>query len=111
MDKVTESTLHEMTDVIVREVHPSLVVLFGSRAQGTARPESDVDLLIVERDPFGGARSRRAEISRIRRAVSSFGFAKDILVYSSEEVDKWRKSLNHIIATALRQGKVLYAAE
>ena len=111
MNKLTESTLREMTQAIVQEVQPAAVVLFGSRAHGGTRADSDVDLLVVEREPFGGSRSRRLEISRIRKVLSSFGVAKDILVYSRDEVERWRDSLNHIIATAFREGRVLYAAE
>lgn len=32
---------------IVEIAHPELVILFGSWAEGTARPDSDVDLLVV----------------------------------------------------------------
>ncbi|MDD2201334.1 MAG: nucleotidyltransferase domain-containing protein [Firmicutes bacterium] len=32
----------------------------------------------------------------------------DILVYSREEVDRWRDSRNHVIGRALREGVVLY---
>ncbi len=34
--------------------------------------------------------------------------AKDILIYSRDEVERWRNTRNHIIARALREGKVLY---
>ncbi|MCX7111014.1 MAG: nucleotidyltransferase domain-containing protein [Proteobacteria bacterium] len=33
--------------------------MFGSRARGDARPDSDVDLLIIESEPFSVQRSRR----------------------------------------------------
>jgi len=39
-----------MVDVIVREVRPHRIVLFGSRARGTHRPDSDIDLLVVVPD-------------------------------------------------------------
>ena len=34
--------------------------------------------------------------------------SKDILVYSRAEVEYWRDSLNHVVARALREGRVLY---
>ena len=43
---VTEELLQEMTEKIVREVNPRKVVLFGSHARGTARPDSDLDFLV-----------------------------------------------------------------
>jgi len=34
--------------------------------------------------------------------------AADLLVYSTEDVDYWRDSLNHVLARALREGTVLF---
>ncbi len=45
--------IQRVTQSIVREFHPSKVVLFGSRTYGTARADSDVDLLVVL--PFDGS--------------------------------------------------------
>jgi predicted nucleotidyltransferase len=59
---VTKKLLQVMTEKIVREINPRNVVLFGSHARGTARPDSDLDFLIIEDDPFSGQRSRCAEI-------------------------------------------------
>ncbi|MFZ4703922.1 MAG: nucleotidyltransferase domain-containing protein [Candidatus Methylumidiphilus sp.] len=47
-----------MVDIIVREADPEQIILFGSRARGDARPDSDVDLLIIESEPFSVQRSR-----------------------------------------------------
>jgi Nucleotidyltransferase domain len=40
---VTEELLQEMTEKIDREINPRKVVLFGSHARGTARPDSDLE--------------------------------------------------------------------
>jgi predicted nucleotidyltransferase len=47
------------------------VVLFGSRARGTARPDSDVDLLIVVRDLPGSRLARQRILLRLARTVST----------------------------------------
>ena len=83
---VTEEILDEMVDTLVQEIAPEQIYLFGSRARGNARPDSDIDLLIVESEPFGTNRSRRQELARIRRALSLFRVPKDILVYSRDEI-------------------------
>ena len=83
-------------------------VKLGKTPRAVAREDSDVDLLVVEAEPFGAERTRLGEMSRIRQALSRFRVAKDILVYSKEEVEKWRDSLNHVIAHSLREGRVLY---
>ncbi len=105
---VTETLIREMATAAAQEVQPEAIILFGSHATGQARPDSDVDLLIVEAAPFGVHRDRRKEMVRLWRALSRFAVAKDILVYSLAEVEQWRDARNHVIAQALREGKVLY---
>ena len=108
MTPVTDTLLQQMVDAIVAEVDPDQVILFGSRARGEARQDSDVDLIVLESGPFGEEKSRHGEEDRIRRALSGFNVAKDVLVYSQEDVEYWRDSLNNVLARALREGRVLY---
>ena len=108
MPVVTDQLLDEMVQAIVQEIAPEQIYLFGSHARGTARPDSDVDLLIIEWQPFGPHRSRWQELARIRRALSPFRVSKDILVYSRDEVAKWQHAVNHIVSRGLREGKLLY---
>ena len=103
-----DALLARMVQVIVDEVDPERVILFGSRARGDARADSDIDLVVVEAEPFGPGRDRRAEEARLWRALAGFRVPKDILVYSRDEVAYWRNSLNNVLARALREGKVLY---
>jgi predicted nucleotidyltransferase len=109
MIDVTEDVLQQMVDAIAREVDPEQIILFGSRGRGEDSARSDVDLMIIEREAFGQRRSRRRETMRIREALWDFDVPIDILVFSSSEVERWRHSLNHVIARALREGRVLYA--
>lgn len=62
-----------MVTAIVERFRPARVVLFGSRASGTARPRSDVDLLVVLELPeeTPQATTRRAE--EIRAALGFDG--------------------------------------
>lgn len=108
MPDVTEALLDRMIRTIVDEVEPEQVILFGSRARGDARPDSDIDLLIIESEPFGDGRSSHAEEVRIGRALPATRIARDILVYSRDEIERWRGSLNHVAARALREGRVVY---
>ncbi|WP_462323154.1 nucleotidyltransferase domain-containing protein, partial [Halochromatium sp.] len=70
-----ESGLHEpellrrRVEIIVRAADPDAIILFGSRARGDARPDSDIDLLVIERKPFGPGRSRIKEAARLYRAL------------------------------------------
>ncbi|MBI3128017.1 MAG: nucleotidyltransferase domain-containing protein [Candidatus Tectomicrobia bacterium] len=104
-----EKAIAQAADAIVRQADPERIYLFGSRARGEATAESDVDLLVVEREPFGPRRSRLQEINSLYRAISPYRIAADILVFSSEEFARWRNSINHVVGRCEREGKLLYA--
>ncbi|MDE2888625.1 MAG: nucleotidyltransferase domain-containing protein [Gemmatimonadota bacterium] len=108
MKQITDKLIDRMVRAIVDEVDPEQVILFGSRGRGDERQDSDVDLVVVEAEPFGPKRSRHKEMVRLYHAVAGFPVAADVLVYSRDDVDYWRDSLNHVLARALREGKVLY---
>jgi predicted nucleotidyltransferase len=109
MITVTNEVLDRMVEAIVREVDPEEIWLFGSRARGEAAPDSDVDLLIVEREPFGPKRSRWKELTRLYDLAARFRVPTDFLVYAADEVEDWHQAINHVVAWALREGKLLYA--
>ena len=108
MTRVTDNLIGQMVQAIVDEVDPEQVILFGSRGRGDERQDSDVDLVVVEAEPFGPKRSRHKEMVKLYHAVAGFPVAADVLVYSHDDVDYWRDSLNHVLARALREGRVLY---
>ena len=111
MVNISDDVIDRMTQRIVREVDPQRILLFGSRARGEANEQSDVDLLVVEREPFGQNRSRRQEAARIWRCLSEFRIPTDILVYSVGEIDLWKDSSYHVVGRALKEGKVLYESD
>ena len=111
MPDVSDAILDRKIRTIVDEVDPEQVILFGSRARGDARPDSDIDLLIIESERFGDGRSSHAEEVRIGRALPATPVARDILVYSRDEIERWRGSLNHVAARALREGRVMYSRD
>lgn len=108
MTQVTEAVLDRMVRAIVDEADPEQIILFGSRARGDQRRDSDVDLIVVEAEPFGPERSRHQEMVRLYHAITGSGVSTDLLVFSREDVEYWRDSLNHVLARALREGRVLY---
>ena len=108
MIPVTERLLGEMVQTIVSEVDPEQVILFGSRARGDERESPVIDFIVVEAEPFGPERSRHKELVRLYHALTGFPVPADVLVYSHEDIDYWRDSLNHVLARALREGRVLY---
>jgi predicted nucleotidyltransferase len=82
---------------------PSKVILFGSHARGEPGPDSDLDLLVVERE----LSSRRAERLRLRRALRGLGVPVDLIVVSEEQVAEWGEVEGTMLHTALTEGRVL----
>ena len=108
MVSLSQQLVDEMVKAIVEEVEPRRIYLFGSCARDSFTCDSDVDLLIVEDSQFGPGHNRWSELKRIRKALKPFRIPKDVLVYSREEFEKWEDSANHVVAHAVREGKLLY---
>lgn len=89
---------------VVASSHPSRIIMFGSRAQGTETEDSDLDLLVIE----PRVSSKVKEMARLRQAIGNIGLAVDILVCSEEEVSDWGGLPGTALYWALQEGKVLY---
>ena len=102
---LTDGAIRNAVDRIVSVAHqPRKVVLFGSYARAEASEDSDLDLLVVERN----VADYTAEYSRLREAVGSIGVGVDLLLYSEAEFEKRRHWWTTPVYWADREGKVLY---
>jgi uncharacterized protein len=91
---------------IVAAIAPEKILLFGSRARQTHRPESDIDLLVINRsnEPrYKRARPIYAALSDLPLEVNA-----DVMVYTPEEIQEWSMAPAAFITTALREAQVLY---
>ena len=89
---------------IVRRFRPDKVILFGSHGRGDARPDSDVDLLVVM--PVEG--SKREKQLEVRMALGETSVPVDVIVTRPEDF-AWRKDVvGTVECPAWREGKVLY---
>ncbi len=85
-----------------RALDPSLILLFGSCARGTATRKSDVDLLVVweSQDP------PLERIGQLLEMLADGPRPVEAIAYTSQELDARRGS--PFIRSILREGRVLY---
>jgi predicted nucleotidyltransferase len=104
MVAVDTQVLQEIVARIAQAMRPRKIVLFGSRARGETRPESDIDLLVIA----DSTEPRHRRSAPLYGLLSDILAPMDILVYTPAEVDDWREVPQAFVTTALREGKVLY---
>ena len=95
-----------LVEQIVAEFAPLRVVLFGSRAAGTARPDSDVDLLVVMPD---GTPRRRAMVE-IGARLPRPGVGIDLLVTTPAALAEHGDNPGLVYHEILRTGREVYTA-
>ncbi len=101
---ITMNQIEELGRRIGSEFHADRIVLFGSHAQGTARDDSDVDLLVVAKTSL----LPRKRYGAVRRLVADCAAAFDIVVKTPEEYARSREVVNTIVYFAEESGRVIY---
>lgn len=102
---LSAETLQEIIQRVVAVAQPEKIILFGSAARGEMGPHSDVDLLVVK------SQAHRLELTgRIYCNLHGVGEAVDVVVVTPEDIERYRDSHALVIAPALKEGKVVYAA-
>ena len=103
MDVETSSRLGRIREIVSKYVYPVEVRLFGSRATGSAEPDSDFDLLVVV--PDGPSRDELlTQSSRCRRELARHGIDADVLIRTESTVDDFRDKPGSVIRSALIEG-------
>ncbi|MFN9695417.1 MAG: nucleotidyltransferase domain-containing protein [Synechococcaceae cyanobacterium] len=87
------------------------LLLFGSRARDEARPDSDIDLLVVMPQATLTPLERQQALRSLRAVLRPLPLrvAVDLVVVGYEDAQRLSGSRWHVVARALREGKELHA--
>ena len=96
-------TCIRVCEEIERRYTPRHVILFGSRATGNARADSDVDLILVSPCFEGQEFSRRTYDFLMEIRPYEYGLAADVLCYTPEEFDEMGTGIG-MVAEAAKEG-------
>ena len=102
--QIPEQDIRDIVRRIVQAADPERILLFGSAARGAMGPNSDLDLLVIK----GGDYDRSAAERDIYRSLRDIKYAKDVVLVTPDEVEKYRDCFAVVICPALRDGKVVY---
>ena len=104
MNPPNDKLIDDIVRRIVETAQPEKIILFGSRARGDARSNSDFDVLVIRESTEPGYRCDAA----LYLALAGLNAPVDVLVYTPAEVTDWSAVPQAFVTTALREGQVVY---
>lgn len=104
--KSEEAALGFIRDRLVVSLQPEAIWLFGSRARGDHRRDSDFDILVVLPDALGAkARDHRSALEPLLGS----GLPCDVLPCAASDFERARSQSGTIAHAAVTEGRLLYA--
>ena len=104
----TDKNLSEIVVRLKAAFKPLKVYLFGSRAYGTNRIESDYDFVVVVSKT---EKTRLENMQLASEALFDLNIAADVFVYDENYFNEWRQELNSIPEAAANLGLELPLGE
>ncbi len=102
----SEALAAELVRRVLSVARPERIVLFGSAASGRTSPDSDIDVLVVEKDP-GNLLEKTV---RLHHALRGLGHAVDVVVMAAERFEETKDVIGSIAYPASRHGRAIYEA-
>jgi uncharacterized protein len=106
MSEDLRNKLNEAVKLLVEACHPTRIILFGSYAQGSQKDDSDIDILVVEKNVVSSAE----EIVRLCRILSPLQLAIDLVVVDEATFAYWADTPGTVHHEAFTDGQTLYEA-
>lgn len=99
------AALNAVVRRLVERLDPVAIYLFGSRARGDARADSDFDLLLVTRDEDG---EMGFDYDRAYQPVMGLGIGCDVVPCPRHEYEVEKERPTSLCYVAFHEGRKLY---
>jgi predicted nucleotidyltransferase len=104
LSQTQDPNLQKITELLKSEFQPLRLFLYGSRANGTPRADSDYDFVMVL-EKFD-SKNRYEMMSRISSLFhQELNVEVQVWTYSAKDFDDWKDEFSSIPETALNTGK------
>jgi predicted nucleotidyltransferase len=99
-----DTILSRIIDIIVQTFDPDTIILFGSRARGDAREDSDFDICVLKK----GISGRRTIARTLYRSLYGVGAPVELIVDTPDTLRKYKDNKHLIYCEISRHGKIIY---
>jgi predicted nucleotidyltransferase len=96
--------IRKIVEIIRCSADPERIILFGSRAKGTQKQESDYDICVIK----SGVKHRRKLAMKLYRDLYGVGVPVDVIVETPETFEELRDNPFLIYHDIARQGRIIY---
>lgn len=105
----TDHLIEQAMATSIRQLIPGAEVrLFGSRARGDARPDSDIDLLITAPDAWLAEQDRFSLLNQLWGVVARTDVSVDLLLHSRSEAARRANQPGSVVQQAFTEGVLLH---
>lgn len=98
--KILEQIIHAIRQVL----EPDKIILYGSRARGDAREDSDYDILVIAKTFINELKTEQNIYQKLYKLNASV----DIIVKTPETVEKCKKRFVSVTKETLNEGITIY---
>ncbi len=103
MNKSDQKTVDLIKKTLKETYNPLRLFIFGSRANGTAKKDSDYDFVMVV---HGKHKTSLDDLTKARSLIwDKHEISADIFIYSEKEFADWKDEFNSIPEIAVSTGK------
>lgn len=101
---ISDPGVERVVRTIAEAIQPQKIILFGSRATGKARPDSDLGLVII----YACEKSKRQIKLDIHRLLEPASFPADLFVLTPEEMLRQLHVANTLARELAERGVTVY---